>query len=554
MRIAIVQQNVVVGDFEGNLRKLTGAIATAAEQCAELAVCSELALPGYPPLDLLDVPSFVDANLRALDQLARDAAIPAIVGFVDRVDRKDGRRLHNAAALLRDGAVASVHHKMLLPTYDVFSEARYFEPGREIRLAELGGVKLGISICEDMWNDPDFWPERNYPTDPIAEQVAQGADILINIGASPYTMLKRSLRPRMFAAHARKHRLPVVAVNQVGGNDELLFDGASHAFSAGGDVGARAGEFTEDVVVVDVEPRGAASGPIRDVPTYDRAGDITSVLAGLTLGTRDYASRCGFRSAVIGLSGGIDSALTAAIAQRALGADNVLGVAMPSRYSSEHSVRDATELAHNLGIAFQTISIDEPFSAFLRALAPAFGDRAPDVAEENIQARSRAVILMALSNKLGHLLLTTGNKSELAVGYCTLYGDMSGGLALISDVPKTMVYELAREVNRQAGAAVIPESTLTKPPSAELRPDQTDQDSLPPYDVLDRIVELYVVERLGADEIRAMPDFDRATVDHVLRLVRQSEYKRRQAAPGLKVTTKAFGTGRRMPIAQRWRG
>jgi len=554
MRIALVQQNVVVGDMAGNVDKIVQAVATAAVGGADLAVCSELAIPGYPPLDLLDRPSFIDANLRALDDLAARVVVPTIVGFVDRVDRDAGRKLHNAAALLSGGKVISVHHKSLLPTYDVFSEARYFEPARSVALAELGGVKLGITICEDMWNDPDFWPERFYTENPVGQLVALGADVLINIGASPFTLPKRALRPRMFSALAKKHDLPLVAVNQVGGNDELLFDGSSHVFSAGGQLAARANEFEQDVIVVELEPRGWAAGPIRNVPHWGEEGDTTSALNGLTMGVRDYAARCGFSSAVIGLSGGIDSALTAAIAVRALGPDNVLGVAMPSRYSSEHSVADAVALADNLGIQLHTISIEQPFASFLDILAPAFGDRPQDVAEENIQARLRSVTLMALSNKLGHLLLTTGNKSELAVGYCTLYGDMSGGLAVISDVPKTMVYRLARDVNRQAGTAVIPESTLTKPPSAELRPDQTDQDSLPPYEILDRIVELYVEQLLGADEIRGLGEFDDDVIEQVLRLLRNSEYKRRQAAPGLKVTSKAFGTGRRMPIAQRWRG
>ncbi len=554
MRIALVQKNVVVGDMAGNVDKIVEAVATAAGGGADLAVCSELAIPGYPPLDLLNRPSFIDANLRALDDLAARVELPTIVGFIDRVERDAGRKLHNAAALIKGGKVVSVHHKSLLPSYDVFSEARYFEPAHDVTLGDLDGVKLGITICEDMWNDPDFWPERYYSKNPVDELVELGADILINIGASPFTLPKRALRPRMFSAHASKHNLPVVAVNQIGGNDELLFDGSSHVFSAGGQLAARANEFDEDVIVVEVEPRGRASGPIRNVPHRGEAGDTTSALNGLTMGVRDYAARCGFRSAVIGLSGGIDSALTAAIAVRALGPDNVLGVAMPSRYSSEHSVADAVDLADHLGIQIHTISIETPFASFLELLAPAFGDRPQDVTEENIQARLRSVTLMALSNKLGHLLLTTGNKSELAVGYCTLYGDMSGGLAVISDVPKTMVYRLAREINRQAGKAVISESTLTKPPSAELRPDQTDQDSLPPYEVLDQIVELYVEQRLGSEEIHALGEFDRDIVDQVLRLLRTSEYKRRQAAPGLKVTSKAFGTGRRMPIAQRWQG
>ncbi|RMH45137.1 MAG: NAD+ synthase [Deltaproteobacteria bacterium] len=550
MRIALVQQNVVVGDFDGNVARLAAAVDRAATDGADLAICSELAVCGYPPLDLLDQPAFVDVNLRAVDALAARVPIPTVVGFVDRVGRPAGRKLHNAAAVVDRGRIASVHHKSLLPTYDVFDEQRYFEPARSLALADVGGVKLAITICEDMWNDADFWPERYYDRDPVAELVALGPDILVNIGASPFTVAKRSLRPRMFAALARKYRLPLIAVNQVGGNDELLFDGASHAFSPDGETAARAAEFDEDVIVCDVEPRGAVSGPMRAPLPSDEA----AALAALAMGVRDYAARCGFRSAVLGLSGGIDSALTACIAARALGSDRVVGVAMPSRFSSEHSVADARALAGALGIAFQVIPIEQPFASMLALLEPAFDGRPPDVTEENLQARLRGVILMALSNKFGHLLLSTGNKSELAVGYCTLYGDMSGGLAVISDVPKTLVYALAREVNRQAGRPIIPESTLTKPPSAELRPGQTDQDSLPPYDVLDHIVELYVERNMSRDEIAATGAVDRATVDRVVDLVQRSEYKRRQAAPGLKITTKAFGFGRRVPIAQRWRG
>jgi NAD+ synthetase len=553
MRIALCQQNLIVGDFLGNVRRLVAAVTTAGHKGADLAVCSELALTGYPPRDLLDRPAFLDTNRRALDQFAAEAPIPAVVGFVDRTTTASGPRLYNAAALVMGGAVVSVHHKSLLPTYDVFDEARHFVPAERVHLAELGGVKLGISICEDAWNDAELWPERRYDRDPIAELVALGADILINLSASPFALAKRALRPRLMAAHARRHGRPLIIVNQVGGNDDLLFDGASLAFSADGTLAARAHEFDDDILAVDVAPRGAVTGGvIRDIPPYDGGGDATSALAGLVMGTRDYATTCGFSTAVVGLSGGVDSALTCAIAARAFGGDNVMGVAMPSRYSSDHSVRDARTLAHNLGVEYREISIESPFRAFTQVLGPVFGSRPPDVTEENLQARIRAVLLMALSNKLGHLLLTTGNKSELAVGYCTLYGDMSGGLAVLSDVPKTLVYHLSQEVNRQAGRALIPESTLTKAPSAELRPDQTDQDSLPPYEVLDAIVELHVEAQLSRDEILAR-GFPPETVEHVLRLLQQSEYKRRQAAPGLKLTSKAFGPGRRIPIATRWR-
>ncbi len=443
--------------------------------------------------------------------------------------------------------MVSVHRKSLLPTYDVFDEHRHSDPATaaELRLGVLGETKLGVTVCEDAWNDPAFWPNRLYDFDPVEHVVSLGAEILINISASPFTLEKRQLRPRMLAAQAKKHRRPLVFVNQVGGHDDLLFDGHSLAFDAAGNVLARAREFGEDLLVVDL---ATGEGTVRE-----HASEMACALDALVMGTRDYAHKCGFRSAVVGLSGGIDSALVAAIAARALGSENVLGVSMPSRYSSEHSRTDARLLAENLGIRFETISIEEPFTAFLSALAPVFADRLADVTEENIQARCRGVLLMALSNKLGHLLLTTGNKSELAVGYCTLYGDMAGGLAVISDVPKTMVYRLAREINRQAGRELIPESILVKVPSAELRPHQTDQDSLPPYDVLDGILELYVEKQLSEEEIVAS-GFDRAVVVDVLRKVRLNEYKRRQMPPGLKLTSKAFGPGRRLPIAQRWDG
>lgn len=549
MKIALLQLDPIVGDFAGNVERIEQAVARASEAGAELAVCSELALMGYPPRDLLERPAFVDANLRALDELAAGVAIPTVVGFVDRVPSDDsGRGLRNAAALVADGAIQSVHHKVLLPTYDVFDEWRYFEPGGEVAVAEVGGVKLGISICEDIWNDANFWPRRQYRRDPIEELVTAGAQILVNISASPFTVHKRTVRQQMLVAQASKHGRPLVMVNQVGGNDDLVFDGRSLAIAPNGEIVAAARELDEDLVVVDVDPEtGAIAGGVVS-PTQS---DSAAALAALVLGTRDYVHKCGFQRVLIGLSGGIDSAITAAIAVRALGADNVLGVSMPSRYSSQHSKDDARDLADALGIEMLSIPIEGIFASGLEALAPAFAGREPDVAEENIQARARAIVLMALSNKLGNMLLTTGNKSEVAVGYCTLYGDMSGGLAVISDVPKTMVYELSEEVNRQAGRDVIPRSTIDKPPSAELRPDQTDQDSLPPYDVLDAILEMYVEEhRSAADIIEA--GFDADTVRHVVGLVRRSEYKRNQAAPGLKIRGKTFGPGRRMPLAARW--
>lgn len=570
MKLALVQTNPTIGDVAGNVDALLARVGEAARAGAELAVCAELAICGYPPRDLLDQPAFVDANLRALERMARDAAIPVIVGFVDRSPgRLPAGRLRNAAAVIADGRVCSVHHKTLLPTYDVFDEWRYFEPAERVELAHVAGVAVGVSICEDIWNDADFWPERRYRADPVEALAAMGAELLVNISASPFTVHKRRVRRRMLAAQAAKHELPLVMVNQVGGNDDLLFDGGSMALSNTGRIGARAREFAEDLVCVDIDlcrlcglgglgglGTGEVHGPMADVHGDDAAGNNAAALDALVMGTRDYVHKCGFSRALVGLSGGIDSALTAAIAVRALGADNVLGVSMPSRYSSEHSMSDASELAQALGMGFLTIPIEGMFQAALDALGPAFAGCPADVTEENLQARCRGMVLMGLSNKLGHMVLTTGNKSELAVGYCTLYGDMCGGLAVISDVPKTMVYELSREINRQAGRQagreLIPRSTLEKPPSAELRPDQTDQDSLPPYDVLDAIIELHV-EALRSREQIVAAGFAPEVVDQVLGLIRRSEYKRHQAPPGLKIRARTFGPGRRMPLAARWR-
>jgi NAD+ synthase (glutamine-hydrolysing) len=468
-----------------------------------------------------------------------------VVGFPERLDGAGpGRAIANSAAFLSGGRVASVHRKMLLPTYDVFDEWRYFEPGTSVKCAELGGRRLGISVCEDVWNDTDFWPRRLYREDPIEKLVADGAEVIINISASPYTIEKRHLRPRMLAGTARHWRRPLVFVNQIGGQDDLLFDGTSLVLDERGEVIARGAEHASDFLIVDLDAR---SGEQRPWP----ASDERSALDALALGTRDYARRCGFTSALIGLSGGIDSAVVAAIAARALGPENVHGVAMPSRYSSDHSRGDAAALARNLGIHFSEIAIEPVFAAYLQSLAPVFAGTKPDTTEENLQARVRGALLMSLSNKFGHLLLTTGNKSELATGYCTLYGDMCGGLAVISDVPKTLVYRLAHEIN--AAGEVIPLSTITKPPSAELRPDQKDQDTLPPYDVLDAILEAHVEQGLDSAGLVAA-GFDRAVVEDVVRRVRLSEYKRRQMPPGLKITGKAFGHGRRYPIAQAWRG
>jgi len=551
MKVGLVQRNPTIGAFDANVASLLDGVRAAADAGAELAICGELATTGYPPLDLLERTDFVDANLRARDELVAAVPIPTVFGFVDR---DAAGVLYNAAGVASAGTLISVHHKSLLPTYDVFDEWRYFAPAEEVTVADIAGHKVGISICEDVWNDADFWPAPRYRRDPIAELAAAGAQLIVNISASPFTMAKRALRRRVLAAQAVKHRLPLVLTNQVGGNDELVFDGGSCAISATGEVCAWAKEMAEDVIVVDVDTAsGAVTGPQRTRPPDTTAGDIAAAVDALILGTRDYVHKCGFKSALIGLSGGIDSAVTAAIAAAALGAENVYGVSMPSRYSSEHSKDDARDLAAALGVDYRAIPIEGPFKALLDALAPSFADRAPDVAEENLQARSRSVILMALSNKLGHMLLTTGNKSELAVGYCTLYGDMSGGLAVISDVLKTQVYEMAEEINRRAGSDVIPRSTIDKPPSAELRPDQLDQDSLPPYPVLDAILSDYIEGHRSRTQLQTQ-GYDSELVDKVLHMIRVNEYKRNQAAPGLKISGKAFGRGRRVPLASGWRG
>jgi NAD+ synthase (glutamine-hydrolysing) len=546
MKVALAQINPSIGDFEGNLELLSGALARAETERADLLVFCELAISGYPPRDLLERPAFIEAAGRSLARLAertRDTAV--IVGFPERLpDSPTGRRIANSAAVLQGGRVLSVHRKSLLPTYDVFDEWRYFEPATSVACAVVGGRRLGVSVCEDIWNDADFWPHRLYREDPIEKLVADGAELIVNVSACPYTMEKRHLIPRMLAGTARRWRKPLVFVNQVGGHDDLLFGGSSLALDERGEIIGRAAENDTDYLLVDLAAR---TGPVRPF----ESNDVRSALGALVLGTRDYARRCGFSRAVLGLSGGVDSALVACIAARALGPDNVLGVAMPSRYSSPGSRQDAAELAANLGIGFREIPIDAVFESYLQTLAPTFAGRPPDVTEENLQARVRGATLMALSNKLGLLLLTTGNKSELATGYCTLYGDMCGGLAVISDVPKTLVYALARAVNEDR--PVIPISTLTKPPSAELRPDQTDQDFLPPYDLLDAILHEHLENGLDREALVAH-GFPPAVVQEVVQMVLRSEYKRRQAAPGIKITGKAFGPGRRYPIAHSFPG
>jgi len=553
MRIAIAQLDFTVGAFTANLEKIARTVARARAERADLCVFSELATTGYPPRDLLERNDFLAKNLAMLDRVAALATdLGIIIGFVDRTPRHDGRSLRNAVALCVDGKVVACRYKSLLPTYDVFDEDRYFEPATEVEPVSFRGVSLGLSICEDAWNDREFWPERRYDRNPIHELVDKGAELLINISASPFSRGKRGLRCRMIQQQAVRHERHFLCVNQVGGQDELVFDGTSVGFGPNGGKLFQAEDFAEDFLVAEIPEAGlcqaapAAAGPIRE----GSQSELEEVYRALVLGVADYTRKCGFDEVVIGLSGGIDSALTAVIAADALGPDRVLGVSMPSRYSSAHSKTDAAELANNLGITFRTIEIDPVFASLLTQLEPCFAGRAPDVTEENLQARVRGAVLMALSNKLGSLVLTTGNKSELAVGYCTLYGDMCGGLAVISDVPKTLVFELARFVNRDG--VRIPISTIEKPPSAELRPDQKDEDSLPPYQILDRILELYIEGAESRDELVAA-GLDPATVAEVTCLVDRNEYKRRQAAPGIKITSKAFGVGRRYPVTADYR-
>ena len=546
MNIALLQINPTVGDLAGNARLIAEAARRAGAAGADLAVTPELALVGYLPRDLLLSPEFVSQSWRTLSDLAQqlEDAPPTLVGLPEPNPSDEGRPLFNSAALLRSGQVGERFRKALLPTYDVFDEDRYFEPFQGAQVLELAGRRIGISICEDIWNDRDFWKRRRYHHDPVEELVRAGATAIVNLSASPFSVGKHTLREKMLSSMARKYGVPLVYVNQCGGNDDLVFDGRSCGFTAAGEPIARGRSFAEDVVLCDLESHAAISAPDDVVPESE-------IWRALVLGTCDYARKCGFSKAVLGLSGGIDSALTAAIAAEALGPANVLGVLMPSPYSSRGSIDDSLALASNLGIETLTLPIEPAMLAIEGTLRDAFAGTTRDVTEENIQARIRGNLLMGLSNKRGALLLTTGNKSELAVGYCTLYGDMSGGLGVIADVPKTMVYRVSHWLNQREGRDVIPEPVLTKAPSAELRPNQTDQDSLPPYDVLDEILRRHIEKHEPASAITAA-GFDAATVRRVLKLVRIAEFKRKQAAPGLKVTDRAFGTGWRMPIAARY--
>ncbi len=541
VKIALGQINPTVGDFSGNAAKIIQFAERARGAGAGLILFPELAVCGYPPRDLVERPSFVARNRETVERIAVETkGIAVICGMVTPAKAETGKSVMNSAALLREGRIEFIQSKMLLPTYDVFDEWRNFAPAQSQQLFTLCTRRMALTICEDAWNDKHFWNKRLYRVDPVEELIREGGDFVLNISASPFWLGKRDLRRNMLAAIARNDKVPVAMVNQVGGNDSLVFDGSSLVFAPGGEVIAQGKSFEEDLIFFDSQ---SLKGDMHEQIT----GEEGSAYAALVLGTRDYVHKCGFKRAIIGLSGGIDSALTAAIAVDALGAENVIGVGMPGRYSSKGSIDDARQLAKNLGIRFELLSIKEIDEACRKVLAPVFAGMAPDVTEENIQSRSRGLLLMSLSNKFCALVLSTGNKSELAVGYCTLYGDMVGGLGVISDVPKTLVYRVSEYVNRNR--EIIPRSTLEKPPSAELRPDQKDSDSLPPYDVLDAIVEDYVEESRSAEQIAQSRNYDLALVKSVIRMIERSEYKRQQAAPGIKISEKAFGYGRRFPIA-----
>jgi len=549
MRIALAQLNPTIGDLAGNVARMTRFARDAAAREAEVVVFPELSIPGYPPRDLVDKSSFVEANECALQELAAVTAglnLSVICGYVGRSEAETGKRAMNSAAVLDSGKVLFRQSKMLLPNYDVFDEARYFRPAEREFLYPLRGRPMALTICEDAWNDRQYWKERLYSRDPVEELFGAGAEMMVCINASPYNMGKRSIRRGIYRAAARRYAKPVVYVNQVGGNDQLVFDGSSFAMNAKGEVIAAAKSFDEDLVICDI-----------DAGTGDRHENLTdeceAAYEALVAGTRDYIRKCRFSRVLIGLSGGIDSSLTAAIAVEAVGKENVTGVAMPGPFSSEHSLADAREMAERLGIRFEVVPITGVCERFEQELAHVFHGLPRDVTEENLQARARGVTLMAISNKTRAMVLTTGNKSEIAVGYCTLYGDMCGGLAVISDVPKTLVYELSRIANQRHNGA-IPETVFSKPPSAELRPDQKDTDSLPAYDVLDPILEAYIEHSRAPREIAETLQVPLELVQGIVNKVDHNEYKRQQAAPGLKVTTKAFGIGRRMPIAQRYSG
>jgi len=541
VKIALGQINPTVGDFSGNASKIIEFSRRARAAGAGLILFPELSVCGYPPRDLVERSSFVERNRETVERIASETqGIAVICGLVTPAHSDTGKSVMNSAALLMDGKVAFLQSKMLLPTYDVFDEMRNFAPAKGQELFSFCGNRMALTICEEAWNDKRFWPRQLYTIDPVDSLIRAGGNFVLNISASPFWIGKRELRRDMLTSIARQHKVPVVLVNQVGGNDSLVFDGSSVVLNRDGQIIAQGRSFEEDLVYFDSQTlTGEMHAQI--------AGDDASVYSALVLGTRDYMQKCGFRKAIIGLSGGIDSALTAVIAAEAAGPENIIGVGMPGPYSSQGSIDDARSLAANLGIRFELLSINSAYEAYRNTLRDVFAGREEDVTEENIQSRARGTLLMALSNKFGAIVLSTGNKSELGVGYCTLYGDMVGGLAVISDVPKTLVYRLSEYVNSKR--AVIPRATLEKPPSAELRPDQKDSDSLPPYEVLDAVLEDYVEDSRCAGQIAADRGIDIEVVRRIIGMLDRAEYKRQQAAPGIKISPKAFGYGRRIPIA-----
>jgi NAD+ synthase (glutamine-hydrolysing) len=544
VKIALGQINPTVGDFSGNSAKIIEFSQRAQAAGSGLILFPELSICGYPPRDLVERPSFVARNREAVERIAQKVpGISVICGLVTPAQADTGKSVMNSAALLKDGRVAFIQSKMLLPTYDVFDEMRNFAPAKSQQLFPFCGKQMALTICEDAWNDKHFWNRRLYAFDPVEELVRHGGNLVLNISASPYWVGKREFRRKMLASIARNYKVPIAMVNQVGGNDSLIFDGSSLVLNSAGEVIAQGKSFEEDLVYFD-------SNDMRGEIHEQMEGEEAEAYAALVLGTRDYVRKCGFGRVIVGLSGGIDSALTAVIAADAMGPENVIGVGMPGPYSSPGSIEDARQLAQNLGIRFEILSISEVFQSYRKILEPVFAGRGEDVTEENLQPRARGTLLMALANKFCGIVLSTGNKSELGVGYCTLYGDMVGGLAVISDVPKTMVYRLSRYVNSRR--PVIPEPSLEKPPSAELRPDQKDIDSLPPYEVLDPILEDYIEDSHSAEQIAKDHNFDLELVRRVIRMVDRNEYKRQQAAPGLKISGKAFGYGRRFPIAAKY--
>jgi NAD+ synthase/NAD+ synthase (glutamine-hydrolysing) len=541
VKIALGQINPTVGDFSGNAAKMIEFSRRAQASGAGLILFPELSVCGYPPRDLVERPSFVARNRESAEQIAAATrGIAVICGLVTPAESETGKSVMNSAALLQDGKIAFLQSKMLLPTYDVFDEMRNFAPAKSQTVFPFCGNQVALTICEDAWNDKLFWPKRLYTIDPVDSLIRAGGNFVLNISASPFWIGKRELRRDMLASIARQHKVPVAMVNQVGGNDSLLFDGSSIVLNTEGDIIAQGRSFEEDLIYFDSK---TLTGDLHE----QVEGTEASVYSALVLGTRDYMRKCGFQQAIIGLSGGIDSALTAVIAAEAVGPENVIGVGMPGPYSSPGSIDDARTLATNLGIRFELLPINSVVQAYRQTLQNVFAGHKEDVTEENIQSRARGTLLMALSNKFGAIVLSTGNKSELGVGYCTLYGDMVGGLAVISDVPKTLVYRLSHYANSRR--ELIPRPTLEKPPSAELRPDQKDSDSLPPYEILDAVLEDYVEDAHSAERITADYGFDIEVVKRVVRMVDRAEYKRQQAAPGIKISSKAFGYGRRFPIA-----